>query len=108
MQIHKEKNKAKHVMKKGSITTKYIEYKHKNTGPSSCRSIPISELQWFNSSRLICFNWACNKVFTSFLLEMNLWKYDKSEVFMHKKNSLWEVTKAKCTVYKKEDKVKTT
>ena len=40
----------KKIVLKGKITTKYIEYKHKNTGTSSCKSIHISELQCFNSS----------------------------------------------------------
>ena len=35
---------------KVNIKIKYIEYKRKNTGTSSCRSIRISELQCFNSS----------------------------------------------------------
>ena len=45
------RNKAKYVMKKiilkGNTTTKFIEYKHKNTGTS--KSICISGLQRFNS-----------------------------------------------------------
>ena len=32
----------------GNITTKYIKYKQKNTG-TSCKSIGISRLQYFDS-----------------------------------------------------------
>ena len=38
----------KKIIPKGDIT-KYIHYKHKNTG-TSCKSIGISGLQFFNSS----------------------------------------------------------
>ena len=52
--LTRKRNKANHVIKKiilkGNIATKYVEYKHKNTGTSSCKSIHIPELQCFNSS----------------------------------------------------------
>ena len=107
---------------KGNITMKYIKYKHKNTG-TSCKSIGISRLQCFGSStkywktvlkpsfelsvkinrfsRLVCFNWVCNKFFTSLILEKNLWTFDKLDVLKHKKYVLWEVATPKHTVYKK-------
>ena len=48
----RKRNRTKHVVKedhsKISITTKYIEYKHKSTGTSSCKSVRISKLQYFN------------------------------------------------------------
>ena len=97
----KQKTLWKKVTLKGNVT-KYIEYKHKNTGTSSCKSICVSKLQCFNSSmkcwktvllkpfglsvwnwfsRLVCF------VFTSFLLEKNLWTHDKLDIRMHKKKT---------------------
>ena len=51
-------------------------------------------------SRLVCFNYVCNEVFTSFLLENNIWTHDKLDVPMHEKNVLWEVATPKYTVYK--------
>ena len=53
LKVYEEKNKEnkfwKKIIVKGNITTKYIEYKHKNTG-TSCKSICISGLQCFHSS----------------------------------------------------------
>ena len=53
LKVYEEKNKEnkfwKKIIVKGNITTKYIEYKHKNTG-TSCMSICISGLQCFHSS----------------------------------------------------------
>ena len=98
------------IILKDNIATNYIEYKHKNTVSSSCKSIRISKLQCFNSSakcwkivswkpsfglsvetwsrfsRLVCFNWVRNEVFTSFILEKTLWINDKLDVLMHEKN----------------------
>ena len=103
-----------------------MEYKHKNTGTSSCKSICISELQCFNSSvkcwkavslkpfgvsieiwsqfhRLVCFDWVHKKVFTSFILEKNPWAHDKQDILMHENNILWEVTAPKYTVLTKKN-----
>ena len=120
----RNKTSYKNIILKDNIATKYIEYKHKNTGTSSCKSIGISQLQCFNSStkcwkpvslkpsfrlsvklwsrfpRLVCFNWATNEVFNSFILEMILWIHDKLDVLMHE-NIVWEVTILKYKVYKK-------
>ena len=109
---------------KDNVATKDIEYKHKNIETSSCKSLCISELQCFNSSvkcqktvsikssfwlsaemwsrfsRLVCFNSVRHKNFTSFVLEKNLWIYDKLDILMHENNILSEVTTPKYTVYK--------
>ena len=109
---------------KYNVATKDIECKHKNIKTSSCKSICISKLQFFNSSekrkktvsikssfglpvemwsrfsRLVCFNSVRNKIFTSFILEKNLWIYDKLDILMHENNILSEVTTPKYTVYK--------
>ena len=53
---------------------------------------------WF--FRLVYFNWVHDKVFTSFLLEKNLWTYDKLDMLMYGKNILGEVATLKYTVYK--------
>ena len=37
------------------MATKYIEYKHKNTGTSNCKSIRISKLQCFKNSIIKTF-----------------------------------------------------
>ena len=97
----RKKNEGKHIVKKdhwGNITTRYTEYKHKNTG-TTCTSVHISRLQCFNPStkfwktvslrpsfglsvkiwsqfsRLVCFNWVRNEVFTSLILGKNLWTW---------------------------------
>ena len=49
----RKRNKAKQVVKnilKGKAGTKYIGYKHINTGTSSWKSIRISEFRCVNSS----------------------------------------------------------
>ena len=51
----RKRNKAKlekceKVILKANLTTKYIKYKRKNAGTSSCKSIRISKLQCLNSS----------------------------------------------------------
>ena len=111
----------KKIILKGNITTKYIEYKHKNTGTSSCNCIRISRLQCFTSftkccktvSLKPCFGlsveiWSrfsrfvlCNRVFTSFLLRKNLWIFDKLDLLIHEKNISWEVATPNYTVHKK-------
>ena len=109
----------KKIILKNNITSKYIKHKHKNTGTSSCKSIYISKWHCLNShtkcwkpaslkpsfqlpvaiwspfSGLICFNGVHKKIFTSSLLEENLWTYDKLDVLMHEKHILWEVTAPK-------------
>ena len=121
----RKRNKPKHVLKKDHWQP-CIEYKHKNTGTSSCKSIRISKLQCFNSttkcwksvslqtsfglfveiwswfSKLVCFNWVRIEVFTSLLIEKNLWTYGKLDILMHEKNILWELTTPKYTVYIKK------
>ena len=47
---------------------------------------------WNMKSVFQVSNWVHNKVFTSFILEMNLWTHDKPDVLMHENNILWEVT----------------
>ena len=41
-----------------------------------------------------------SKIFTSLILEPNLWTHEKLDI-MHEKNILWEVTIMKWIVYKK-------
>ena len=134
MQIHERKmmeNKLwKKIILKDNIATKYIEYKHKNTGASSSKSIRIAKLIfnlllifmcfnsstklvslkpsfglsveiWSQFSRLYCFDGVRNKVFTSLILEKNLWIHGKLDGLTHEKNILSEVKTPKYTVYKK-------
>lgn len=61
---------------------------------------------WSRFSRLVFFNWVCNKVFTSFILEKNFWIHDRLNVFMHEKNISSEVAISKHTVYQNECKSK--
>ena len=42
------------------------------------------------------------EVFTSFILEKNLWAHKKLEILIHENNTLWEVTTPKYTVGKKK------
>ena len=118
----KENKLWKKIILKDNIATKYIEYKHKNTGTSSSKSIRIAKLKCFNSStklvslkpsfglsveiwsqfsRLYCFDGVRNKVFTSLILEKNLWIHGKLDGLTHEKNILSEVKTPKYTVYKK-------
>ena len=122
----RKKNEGKHIVKKdhwGNITTRYTEYKHKNTG-TTCTSVHISRLQCFNPStkfwktvslrpsfglsvkiwsqfsRLVCFNWVRNEVFTSLILGKNLWTWQTRRTDAWN-NIFWEVTTSKYMVYKK-------
>ena len=65
--------------------------------PSFGLSIEI----WSGFSRLVCFNWVVNEVFTSFMIEENLWTHDKLDVLMRGNNIYREVITPKHTVYKK-------
>ena len=70
----RKRDKAKQVTKKiilkDNIATKYIEYKHKTTGASSCKSIHISKLQCFNLSTKC---WKTVSLKSSFGLSVEIW-----------------------------------
>ena len=110
LQIHeeiKENTLWRKIILKGNTTIRYTEYKHKNTG-ASCTSVRTSCLQCFNSfprcwktvslkpsfelsaeiwsrfSRLVCFNWKRNKVFTNFILGKNLWTWQTRRTYAWK------------------------
>ena len=70
-----KQNTWKKIFLKGNITTKNFEYKHKNTGTSSCNSIPISELQCFTSSTKC---WKAVSLKPSFPLSVEIWSYFSS------------------------------
>ena len=57
-------------------TEKTVSIKH---------SFGLSVKIWSQFSRLVCFNWVRNEVFTSFILEKNLWIHDKLHVLIHEK-----------------------
>ena len=92
------------------MTTKYIEYKHNNTGTSSCKCIVISNLHYFNSStkckktvslqysfglaveigswfsKLVSFNWVRNKDFISLILKKNISRHVILDVLTYERN----------------------
>ena len=59
---------------------------------------------WSRFFRLVCFNCVRKEVFTSFILEKNLWTNDKIRCTYVWKEYLCEVKTTKYTVYKKEMK----
>ena len=73
----------------------------KNSILSWKSSFGLSVEIWSGFSRLVCFKWLVNEVFTSFIIEKNLWTHDKLEVLMHEDNTYQEVITPKYTVYKK-------
>ena len=68
----KPKKLWKKIILQDNIATKYIEYKHKTSGTSSCKSICISRLRCFNSSTKY---WKTVSLKFSFGLSVEIWSW---------------------------------